>query len=45
MVLKVWKPLNGFKRADMITFVLWKDHYGFSEENGLEKSQSPQEAE
>ena len=45
MALKVGKPLNGFKRADMITSVLWKDHYGVSEEKGLEKSQSLQEAE
>lgn len=22
----------------MTTFVLWKDHYGFNEENGLEKA-------
>lgn len=31
-------------RANMVTFVLWKDHYGFNMENGLEKSQLFREA-
>lgn len=31
-------------RADMITFMLWKDHYGFTQDSELEENQSLQEA-
>lgn len=31
-------------KADMITSVLWKDHYGFAQDSELEENQSLQEA-